>query len=138
MLFVHLFNLCLFGFLFSSSSWCLGRAAVCDCGTPWTFLLPFFLLYKGICFKSCLVLFCSCNFRSFQHCHYLTWGIRANLCLFVRFTLVWFCLFPLPVRVWDGLRHVILALPRLFSSFFFFFFLFFYFGHLYSLSTDPP
>ena len=26
----------------SSSSWCLGRAAVCDCGTPWTFLLPFF------------------------------------------------------------------------------------------------
>ena len=27
----------------SSSSWCLGRAAVCDCGTPWTYLLPFFL-----------------------------------------------------------------------------------------------
>ena len=27
----------------SSSSWSLGRAAVCDCGTPWTFLLPFFL-----------------------------------------------------------------------------------------------
>ena len=26
----------------SSSSWCLGRAAVCDGGTPWTFLLPFF------------------------------------------------------------------------------------------------
>ena len=25
----------------SSSSWCLGRAAVSDCGTPWTFLLPF-------------------------------------------------------------------------------------------------
>ena len=25
------------------SSWCLGRDAVCDCGTPWTFLLPFFL-----------------------------------------------------------------------------------------------
>ena len=24
-----------------SSSWCLGKAAVCDCGTPWTFLLPF-------------------------------------------------------------------------------------------------
>ena len=24
------------------SSWCLGRAAVCDCGTPWTFLLQFF------------------------------------------------------------------------------------------------
>ena len=27
----------------SSSSWCLTWAAVCDCGTPWTFLLPFFL-----------------------------------------------------------------------------------------------
>ena len=27
----------------SSSSWGLGRAAVCDCGTPWTFLLPFSL-----------------------------------------------------------------------------------------------
>ena len=26
----------------SSSSWCLGGAAVCDCGTPWTFFLPFF------------------------------------------------------------------------------------------------
>ena len=25
----------------SSSSWCLGRAVVCDCGTPWTFLLPY-------------------------------------------------------------------------------------------------
>ena len=23
-----------------SSYWCLGRTAVCDCGTPWTFLLP--------------------------------------------------------------------------------------------------
>ena len=27
----------------SSSSWGLGRDAVCDCGTPWTFLLPFLL-----------------------------------------------------------------------------------------------
>ena len=26
----------------SSSSWGLGRAAVCEGGTPWTFLLPFF------------------------------------------------------------------------------------------------
>ena len=25
----------------SSSSWGLGRAAVYECGTPWTFLLPF-------------------------------------------------------------------------------------------------
>ena len=26
----------------SSFSWCLGRALVCDCGTPWTFLLYLF------------------------------------------------------------------------------------------------
>ena len=31
----------------SSSSWGLGRAAVCDCGTPWTFLLPFLHLALG-------------------------------------------------------------------------------------------
>ena len=37
------FGLCLFRLSVSSSSWGLGRAAVCDCGTPWTFLLPFFL-----------------------------------------------------------------------------------------------
>ena len=28
-------------FSVSSSSWGLGRAAVCDCGTPWPFLLSF-------------------------------------------------------------------------------------------------
>ena len=27
-----------------SSSWCLGRAAVCDCGNPWTFSYLFFKL----------------------------------------------------------------------------------------------
>ena len=43
-LFVHLFDLCLFGFVGFSSSWCLGRAAVCDCGTSWTFLLLFCFL----------------------------------------------------------------------------------------------
>ena len=41
-IFVHLFDLHLFGFVCFLSSWCLGKAAVCDCGTPWTFLLPFF------------------------------------------------------------------------------------------------
>ena len=40
----------------SSSSWRLGRAAVCDCGTPWTFLLPFFIsssktMKKDICYR---------------------------------------------------------------------------------------
>ena len=28
-----------------SSSWGLGRAGVCDCGTPWTFLVPFLPLF---------------------------------------------------------------------------------------------
>ena len=40
--FVFLFDLRLFGLSVSSSSWCLGRVAAYDCGTPWTFLLPFF------------------------------------------------------------------------------------------------
>ena len=46
---------------------------------------------------------------------------RANLSTFrkfVRFALVWFCLFPLPLGVWEGLRFVIVALLRLFSYFF--------------------
>ena len=43
---------------------------------------------------------------------------RANLSafrMFVRFALVWFCLFPLPLGVWEGLRFVIVAPPGLFS-----------------------
>ena len=41
---------------------------------------------------------------------------RANLSAFrtfVRFALVWFCLFPLPLGVWERLRLVIVALPGL-------------------------
>ena len=30
-------------------TWGLGRAAVCDCGTPWTFLLPFFCIPRLLC-----------------------------------------------------------------------------------------
>ena len=47
---------------------------------------------------------------------------RANLSafrMFVRFALVWFRLFPLPLSVWEGLRFVTVALPGLFSYFFF-------------------
>ena len=47
---------------------------------------------------------------------------RANLSAFrtfVRFALVWFCLFPLPLGVWEELRFVIVALPGLFSYPFF-------------------
>ena len=57
-LFVRLFDLCLsicacLDLSVSSSSWCLGKAAVCYCGTPWTFLLPFFfftLISETFCF----------------------------------------------------------------------------------------
>ena len=59
---------------------------------------------------------------------------RANLSAFrtfVRIALVWFCLFPLPLPVWDGLRIVIVApLARLslwYVLLFFFFFFFFFF-----------
>ena len=45
-LFVRLFGLCL-DLSVSSSSWGLGRAAVCDCGTPWTFLLPFLIFHAN-------------------------------------------------------------------------------------------
>ena len=38
---------------------------------------------------------------------------------FVQFVLVWFCRFPFPLGVWEGLRFVIVALPGLFSYFFF-------------------
>ena len=34
---------------------------------------------------------------------------------FARFMLIWFCRFPLPLCVWEGLRFVIVAFPGLFS-----------------------
>ena len=43
---------------------------------------------------------------------------RANLSAFrtfVRFVLVWFCRFPLPLGVLEGLRFVIVAFPGLVS-----------------------
>ena len=46
---------------------------------------------------------------------------RANLSAFrtfVRFVLVWFCLFLLPLGVWEGLLFVIVALSGLFSYLF--------------------
>ena len=41
-LFIRLFDLCLFGFVGFISLLVSGKAAICDCGTFWTFLLPFF------------------------------------------------------------------------------------------------
>ena len=48
--FVCLFDLRLFGFVCFLFLLYLGRAAVCDCSTPWTFLLPFFLTIQEVCF----------------------------------------------------------------------------------------
>ena len=62
--------------------------------------------------------FCVCVFEPFEHCDYLAWEERANLsafCAVVRLALVWFCLHPLPLCVWEGLQLVIVALPGLFT-----------------------
>ena len=65
------------------------------------------LCYEAICFKYCLVLFCYCIFSPFSIAITSLGEEKANLRAFrtfVRFALVWFCLFPLPLSVWDGLR----------------------------------
>ena len=41
-------------------------------------------------------------------------GNLSNFRTFVRFVLVWFCRFSLPLGVWEGLRFVIAALSGLF------------------------
>ena len=62
--FVRLFGLCLFefvGFLYLLG---LGRAAVCDCSTPWTFLLPFFgIHWKRVNFLFILLFTFYCVWR---------------------------------------------------------------------------
>ena len=65
--------------------------------------------------------FCSRVFQSFSIAITSLGEERANLSAsrtFVRFVLVWICWFPLPLRVWEGLRFVTVALPGLFSYLF--------------------
>ena len=81
------------------------------------------LFYEAIYLKSCLVLFCSCVFffSPFSIAIISLGEERANLSAFrtfVRFALVCFCLFPLPLGVWGGLWLMIVALPGLFSYLF--------------------
>ena len=91
------------------------------------FILRGYLLYVLPC-----VFFVVFFFSSFSIAIISLGEERAYLSAFhtfVRFALVWFCMFPLPFGVWEGLRFVIVALPGLFSylflsSFFFFFFFF--------------
>ena len=87
------------------------------------------LLFVALWFRSarrfvlsCLVLFILVFFSPFSIAITSLGEERANLSTFrtfVRFALVWLCRFPLPHGVWEGLRLVIVALPRLFSYFFF-------------------
>ena len=74
------------------------------------------------------LLFCSCVFSVLLALRLPRLGKREEervslcaVCTFVRFAHVWFCMFPLPLNVWEGLRFVIVALPGLFSYPFFFF-----------------
>ena len=72
------------------------------------------------CVLPCM--FCSCVFGPFSIVITLLGEERAGLDAFrtfVRFAPVWFCLFPLPLGVWEGLRFLIVALPGLSSYFFF-------------------
>ena len=77
------------------------------------------LFYEAnFCFMSCRIIF----FCVFSIVNTPLGEKRASLDAFrtfVQFALVWFCLFPLPLGVWVGLRFVILALPGLFSYLFF-------------------
>ena len=46
------------------------------------------------------------------------WAKHIAFRTFVRFALVWFCLFPIPLGFWEGLRLLIIALPEIFCYFF--------------------
>ena len=81
------------------------------------------LFYETIRFKSyVLVLIFSFAFSPFSIAIISLGEELANLVgfrTFVQFALVWFCLFPLPLGVWEGMRFVIVALPGLFSYLFY-------------------
>ena len=81
-------------------------------------------VYEAICFMSYLVLFCSCVFSVLLALRLPCLGKRELiLVLFVLLfdlRLFGFCLFPLPLGVWEGLRFVIVALLGLFSYFLFY------------------
>ena len=74
------------------------------------FILQGYLFYILLC----VILFL-CVFSHFSIAITSLGEERAYLSAFrtfVRFVLVWFCLFPLPLGVWGGLRFVIVALPE--------------------------
>ena len=80
------------------------------------FILRGYLFYV----LPCVILFL-CFFSPFSIAITSLGKERASLGAFrtlVWFALVWFCLFPLPLCVWEGLRFVVVALPGLFSNIF--------------------
>ena len=91
---------------------------ICSPGVSLT--LCCFVVYSTRRFVLCLALcyFVLVFFNPFSIAITSLGEERASLGAFralVRFALVWFCLFPLPLGVWDRLRFVIVALPGLFS-----------------------
>ena len=84
--------------------------------------LPFWFILRGHLFCLTLCYFVLAFISPFSIAITSLVEETANLSAFrtfVRFALVWFCLFPPPLGVWEGLRFVIVALPGLFSYFFF-------------------
>ena len=65
----------------SSSSWCLGRAVVCDCGIPWTFLLLFF--FQAIQCKKAkiktLLQMCRCTSDLGLVTHIIKWVLTLSV-----------------------------------------------------------
>ena len=81
-------------------------------------LVLFFIVYSTRRFVLCLALcyFVLVFFSPFNIAITTLGKEKASLCAFcafVRFVLVWFYLFPLPLGVWEGLRFVIVAFPGL-------------------------
>ena len=115
----------------------LGLPVVCSAGRSGEVVPVLVLLFVALWIILRGDLFCVLTLCYFVLMFFGPFGVavaslgeeRANLRAFhtfVRFVLVWFCRFPLPLGVWKGLRFVIVALPGLFS---YLFFLLFRLGH---------
>ena len=85
------------------------------------FVVVFCFVFCFLFFFCCCFLFCFVFFSPLSNAITSLGEEMANLSAirtFVRFTLVWFCRFPLPLGVWEGLQFVIVVLPGLFSYLF--------------------
>ena len=72
-----------------------------------------------LCLTLCYLIWCIFSPFSIAITSLVEQGANLNAFrTFVRFALVWFCLFPLPLGVREGVRFVIVALPGLFSYLF--------------------